>query len=54
LRKPLTVVALVGVLTALGAAPALASTPLPSVPKNCHEWNALLHIDNVKDCDSGS
>jgi hypothetical protein len=53
LRKPLIVLALVGVFGALGVAPALAAppSPVPSVPKNCHEWNALLHIENVRSCD---
>jgi hypothetical protein len=26
-------------------------SPVPSIPQNCHEWNALLHIDNVRSCD---
>ena len=51
-RKLLIVVSLLGAMTALGAGPALAATAVPSVPKDCHEWNALLHIQNVKDCDN--
>lgn len=52
MRKTLTVLAVVGFIGA-GAAPALAAppSPIPSVPQNCHEWNALLHIDNVRSCD---
>jgi hypothetical protein len=50
-RKPLLVVALVGLLSGLGAAPALAAPPIPSVPTNCHELNDLLGIQNVMDCD---
>ena len=52
MRKLLTVLSLLGAMTALGAGPALAATAVPSVPKDCHEWNALLHIQNVKDCDN--
>ncbi len=51
MRKVLIVLSLLAVTTGLSAAPALAG---PSVPKNCHEWNALLHIDNVRDCDNNS
>ncbi len=49
MRKILAVLSLAAAMTAVGAAPALAAGP--SVPKNCHEWNALLHIDNVRSCD---
>jgi hypothetical protein len=35
------------------AAPA-AAVAGPGLPTNCHELNALLHIDNVRDCDNGS
>ena len=24
---------------------------LPKIPQNCHEWNDLLGIDNVRSCD---
>ena len=51
MRKPLIVVALIGMFTAVGVAPALAAPPIPSVPQNCHEWNELLGIDNVRSCD---
>ena len=52
MRKILTVLAVVGVMSA-GAAPALAAppSPIPGVPQNCHEWNELLHIQNVRSCD---
>ena len=36
------------------AAPALAATAgpdIPKIPSNCHEWNDLLGIDNVRSCD---
>jgi hypothetical protein len=51
LRKTLTVLALVGAFSAAGAGPALAAPDIPQVPKNCHEWNQLLHIQNVRSCD---
>jgi hypothetical protein len=52
LRKSLIVLALVGVFSAVSV-PAFAAppSPIPSVPKNCHEWNELLHIQNVRSCD---
>jgi hypothetical protein len=32
--------------------PATASAAPPiHIPQNCHEWNELLHIDNVRSCD---
>jgi hypothetical protein len=31
-------------------ATALAAPPV-HIPQNCHEWNELLHIDNVRSCD---
>ncbi len=52
MRKVLIVLSLLGAFTVAGAAPALAAGP--GVPKNCHELNALLHIDNVRDCDNNS
>ena len=54
MRTSLLVVALVGMFSAVGAAPALAEPSIPSVPsvpQNCHEWNDLLHIQNVVACD---
>ena len=24
---------------------------VPTVPKDCQEWNALLHLQNVRSCD---
>ena len=52
MRKPLIVLALVGMFSAVSV-PAFAAppSPIPSIPQNCHEWNALLHIDNVRSCD---
>jgi hypothetical protein len=50
-RTSLLVVALVGMFSGLAAAPALAAPPLPTVPQDCHEWNELLGIQNVMDCD---
>lgn len=47
-------VLLVAGLTALFASStgsALAAPDVPTVPKDCHEWNALLHIQNVRSCD---
>lgn len=35
------------------AASAAAGPEIPSIPKNCNEWNELLGIDNVRDCDNG-
>ena len=35
-----------------GSAAAAQDGPdLPKIPKNCHEWNQLLGIDNVRSCD---
>ena len=51
MRTSLLVVALVGMFSAVGAAPALAAPPIPSVPQNCHDLNELLGIQNVMDCD---
>jgi hypothetical protein len=53
MRKPLIVLALVGAFAAAGTVPALAAppSPIPSIPQNCHDWNKLLHIDNVRSCD---
>ncbi len=50
MRKILAILSLAAAMTAVSAAPALAAGP--SIPKDCHEWNALLHINNVKDCDN--
>ena len=41
-------------LTAVApASTAFAAAPPPDVkiPQNCHEWNDLLGIDNVRSCD---
>jgi hypothetical protein len=36
---------------ALLAPTAASAAPPIKIPQNCHEWNALLHIDNVRSCD---
>ncbi len=51
MRKTVLTLALAAAFAGATAAPALAGPPLPTVPKDCHELNALLHIDNVRDCD---
>jgi hypothetical protein len=30
---------------------AIAAGPPITIPKDCHEWNQLLGIDNVRSCD---
>ncbi len=50
MRRLLLVVSLIG-LFSVAAGPALAAPPVPTVPKDCHEWNDLLHIQNVRSCD---
>jgi hypothetical protein len=49
-RKTLITLALAGLFAGASASPALAGPQLPTVPKDCHEWNDLLGIDNVRDC----
>lgn len=49
-RILLAAVLLSGVLATAGTAS--AGTPIPN-PTDCHQLNALLHIDNVRDCGSG-
>ncbi len=51
MRKIVLTLALTAFLTGATAAPALAGPEVPSVPQNCKEFNALLHIDNVRNCD---
>jgi hypothetical protein len=52
MRRVLVLTALTAAVLGGTAAPALAAGPeLPKVPKNCHEWNELLHIQNVRSCD---
>lgn len=47
------VLALSATALVLAAGAASAAPPeVPKVPKNCHEWNDLLGIDNVRDCDN--
>ena len=49
MRRLLAAAALASV--ALAGAAAAAPPELPKVPTNCHEWNDLLGIDNVRSCD---
>ena len=51
MRKTLIVLALTGLFTGGVATPALAGPEVPKVPSNCHEWNQLLGIQNVRECD---
>ena len=51
LRKALLILALSAAFTGALAAPASAGPEIPSVPQNCHEWNQLLGIQNVRECD---
>lgn len=51
LRKTLLTLALSAAFAGALAAPASAGPEVPSVPQNCHEWNELLGIDNVRECD---
>ena len=50
MRRALTVLALATLVSGAAAAPALAGPTVPSVPQDCRELQALLHIENVKDC----
>ena len=50
MRRILLLAGLTAMFASTGGA-ALAAPGLPTVPQNCHEWNALLHIDNVRSCD---
>lgn len=46
------VVLAVAALAVLGGGVAAAAPPeVPKLPKNCHEWNQLLGIQNVRSCD---
>ena len=49
MRRLLVATAVVSV--ALAGAAAAAPPELPKVPQDCHEWNDLLGIDNVRSCD---
>lgn len=51
MRKVMVVVFAVASFGPLAGSAAAAGPDLPSVPQNCHEWNELLHIDNVQSCD---
>ena len=54
LRKALLTLALSAAFTGALAAPAVAAPPgpeIPTLPQNCHEWNQLLGIQNVRSCD---
>ena len=50
MRRLLLATLVTGFLTG-AAGSALAAPDLPKVPQNCHEWNELLHIQNVRDCE---
>ena len=50
MRRLLLVASLTGLFSVV-AGPAIAAPPLPTVPKDCHELNDLLHIQNVRNCD---
>jgi hypothetical protein len=55
MRKILVAALAAGSLAAV-ASPAIAATsgpPLPKIPQDCHDWNDLLGIDNVRDCGEG-
>ena len=56
MRRLLLIPVLTAAVLGVTAAPALASppVPVPPVPQDCHDWNELLHIDNVMDCDGPS
>jgi hypothetical protein len=49
MRRLLVATALASVALAGGAA--AAPPEVPKLPSNCHEWNDLLGIDNVRSCD---
>lgn len=51
MRRLLIATAVVGLLTGASGSALAAPPELPGVPKNCHEWNQLLHIQNVRSCD---
>ena len=52
MRKIMIAAIAVAVLVPAGSASAAAAGPdIPDAPANCHEWNELLHIDNVRGCD---
>jgi hypothetical protein len=50
MRRLLLVVSLTGLFSVV-AGPAIAAPELTTVPQKCHEWNALLHMDNLRSCD---
>lgn len=49
MRRALTVATLATALLGVSAGTALAAPPVPD-PRNCHEVNKALGIDNVRDC----
>lgn len=51
LRKTVLALVLATAFSGALAAPAAAAPPIPEVPENCHEWNQLLGIQNVRECD---
>ena len=54
MRETVLTLALTAFLTGATAAPALAGPTVPSVPKDCKEFQDLLGIQNVKDCRNDS
>ena len=51
MRKTVLTLVVLGLFTALPAAPALAG---PTVPQDCRDVQQLLGIENVKDCRNDS
>ena len=48
IRKLLVAVVVIG---SFGPVASAAAGPPVKIPKNCHEWNELLGIQNVRSCD---
>ena len=52
MRKLMIAAFAAAALVPAGTATAATAGPeIPKVPTNCHEWNDLLGIDNVRSCD---
>ena len=50
MRRTLTTLAVAGLLTGALAAPAAAGPEVPTLPADCRELQALIGMQNVKDC----